>query len=1016
MIENMNSLFCIQQIFSACALGHVMIRSIHSTKNRKLLIEYFGISIQFSSKTSVRLLRAVLCQDVRKVTDAIRVEGANVNELFCCWANDQNAPSISYTLTPLSLAVRFSTNRVVLSLLRCAADPNVKCDMTPLGVAVQRNNHRLVALLLDSGADINLLTHPVVKWKSSNDDEENRDHLMQTPLHIACRKGFVAMTRYLLLRQAATDIIDGSGNTPVSVARKFGHREVEVLILRDVACKTSMHVCPTPCPGDNISIVTRYERTSTTQLIMSCIYNDMKKASCLIAYGANVNATDASQNTALHYACANGNQKLVNLLMKNDAKDYVLNEEKQSPIQVALKYGYLAIVFILIEHKCVLPHELLFATTSGGNTLLHIACKQNRVSVVRQLLKRGAFLNVVNRKGKSPIHYAWHTGNIELRRIVVEYILQYARIETVEKWQRFDDVGTKWFKRFVELASYRMLSKVVSQEWRGSLVAHGEEVYDGHLCSACGKLTPDACYLMLSRGMCDLSTLLASCCSSPCEANCTSLLHIVCCKKLTPDETKIVKMVDQLIEYGADVNAVDCHGNTPLHLVCCNSDHQCVDLMVDQLIEHGADVNAVDCHGNTPLHLACLCDSDHQRTVISTLLDNSASPYIVNDNGKTALWCAFWGNYSERVRWLILHKKIDVDAEVLRGFNCAENTLLLMLATYEVDDELLWRLVERSARINVPPLAISDRSRNTRVPYREQPRLLDVLARNGNWSLIRKLVEVGCCDFTTEFFSLLLQSLSWEHSNERSMCSRMQMLKWFHLAGLGQYDKLAENTDTFLRKLYFQEFYPKWNSEHDSDNAYEKSVISRIFRPIWASTTANAKVMKTVKWLQHDMENPPSLSHLCVYTIRHELSYADPDGKSIFSSIDKLPLPTRLKNSLKLRDIKCDDKCFRQQPRYLDFIFGTTFHNLWYDFLDYDTHWRFLRRCCRMLYMFDRIHETRIVHESDLAKERESIEGTTYSIQRRPWKHNCTLKVTRKPVVRHSVRRSRSLLQPRRHQ
>ena len=956
-------------------------------KARNPSIEYFGIKIRCPSTTSARLLRAILFQDVREVEHVINAEGANVNNLCHCWTKDQDSPYVSYRLTPLSVAVRFSTNRVVRSLLQHGADANVKCDMTPLGVAVQRNDKKLTALLLDSGANIDLLTHPVVKRESRISDEETRDHLMQTPLHIACRKGFVTMTAYLLLKQAATDIIDGSGNTPANVARKYGHREVEVLIVREAACRTSMTAHSSTCRNEYIRIATHYEGTLTTQLIMACIHNDVKKAYCFISYGVNVNATDASLNTALHYACANGNQKLVKLLLQHHAKADAVNKEKKSPIQVAMEYGYLAVAFILIEHKCVLPHQVLFATNSGGNTLLHIACKQKRIAVVKQLLKRGAFLNVANEKGKSPTHYVWQNGNVQLRRIVVDHVFQRYQVKTVEGWQRFDDTGAQWFIRYVEMALCRMVCKVISQEWGGSLMAlNGEEVHE-NLCSACGKLTPNACYFLLSHRVCDLSMLLASCCSRPCRANCTSLLHICCCK------TKDWKTVEQLIEHGADVNAVDCRGNTPMHLACCSVS--------------GCVASSYWCH----------CQS-----VISTLLDNGASPYIVNDSDKTALWYAFSENNSKLVRWLILEKEINVDAEVLHGFNDDDNTLLLTLATDEVglhvglDDELLWRLVERGARINVPARTTSDRSHNATCS--KQPRLLDVLARNRKWVLIRKLVEVGCCDFTTEMFHLLYHDPGRRYtslSNERPMCSRIQTWKWFLLAGFGQCDERGMHIDT-IREFHLRKFQSEWESKYDSEvsasdedanDGDEDQGNVNTFHPDQASCTTNAKTRMTLKWLKHDIENPPSLSRLCVYTIRHQLIYTDPYGKSIFPSIDKLPLPTRLKESLKLRDIKCYAECFDQQRNDCSvFNFSAL-----YMYLNRCHYSIMLRRCPGPF------HHCIVAKESTFEVEKEqSVEGSDRSVYRRPRKRtDCTLeKVGRRPAVSYSVRRSRTLVQPRR--
>ena len=55
-----------------------------------------------------------------------------------------------------------------------------------------------------------------------------------------------------------------------------------------------------------------------------------------------------------------------------------------------------------------------------------------------------------------------------------------------------------------------------------------------------------------------------------------------------------------LIQAGADVNAREDCGYTPLHCACASGDSA----MVKLLIENGADVNAVNHDGQTPLHFA----------------------------------------------------------------------------------------------------------------------------------------------------------------------------------------------------------------------------------------------------------------------------------------------------------------------------------------------------------------------------------------------------------------------------
>jgi len=819
----------------------------HATKHT---VEYHGISIQCSNANSVQLLQAILFRDVGQLKHVISVEGgADVNELCRCWTNCQPPTAcVRYALTPLSVAVRFSTNRVIRLLLKHGANPNVMCDMTPLGVAVQKNDMRLVALLLDTGADINLLTHPVVKWKSSGcgGGETARFPPMQTPLHIACRKGFATMATYLLQKQAATDVIDGGGNAPADVARNYGHRNIEVQILEQVlkvstadACKSSKTVCPVPCDDGNMSLATHYKRTYTTDLIMACTNNDVKKSRSLICDAANVNAVDASLNTALHYACAVGNEKLVKLLLGNGAKADAVNALRESSIEVAVKHGYFEIALILIGHKCMFPHDVLFATDSDGNTLLHIACKRSRIPAVKQLLMRGADLNVVNEKGKSPMHYAWQSANTELRRIVMDHVFEYYQAEC--------------FNKFVELRSYTMLCEVVS--------VNDEDIHT-NLCSTCRKLTPDACYFMIRRGMCDIGLSLASCCSSPCKANLTSLLHIAC-------RTWQKDTVKRLVDSGADVNAVDCRGNTPLHLACCRGSE------------------SYD-----------LCQS-----VIAMLLDKGARPNVVNYDAKTPLWCAFSKNDSKLVHWLILEKDFGVDSDVMCGCNIEGNTLVLMLAIDETD-EFLWKLVDSGARINVPPRTAFDRVHSASNPFRRQPSLLDVLAKNNSWSLVRKLIEVGCCDFTQEIFRCLFQPLF----DKQLVFRRMRMCKWFLLTGFGQRDEFNTHIERFLLECHLQEFHSEWERKCDcKENGDDEDDV--IDHPCWAASS-NADTKKTLRWLKHDIENPASLSRLCVYTIRRQLIVAEPDGKSIFPGIDKLPLPTRLKDSLKLLDLEWDDGGF----------------------------------------------------------------------------------------------------------
>ena len=81
--------------------------------------------------------------------------------------------------------------------------------------------------------------------------------------------------------------------------------------------------------------------------------------------------------------------------------------------------------------------------------------------------------------------------------------------------------------------------------------------------------------------------------------------------------------LELLITRDANVNAVDDRRCTPLHYI---KDLVCVKLLLD----HGANVNAVDNEGFTPLH-----NSTAELTQL--LLDHGADPNIIDNYGDTAL-------------------------------------------------------------------------------------------------------------------------------------------------------------------------------------------------------------------------------------------------------------------------------------------------------------------------------------------------------------------------------------------
>ena len=91
-----------------------------------------------------------------------------------------------------------------------------------------------------------------------------------------------------------------------------------------------------------------------------------------------------------------------------------------------------------------------------------------------------------------------------------------------------------------------------------------------------------------------------------------------------------IKVAEQRLRHGADVNAKNDEGKTALNLACYYGYAAIAQLM----LQHGADVNAADKDGWTPLHEACWLGYPD---TVRLLLDSGADPDARNDEGEAPL-------------------------------------------------------------------------------------------------------------------------------------------------------------------------------------------------------------------------------------------------------------------------------------------------------------------------------------------------------------------------------------------
>ena len=109
-----------------------------------------------------------------------------------------------------------------------------------------------------------------------------------------------------------------------------------------------------------------------------------------------------------------------------------------------------------------------------------------------------------------------------------------------------------------------------------------------------------------------------------------------------------------LLNQGADVNAKDKYGYTPLFYAASNNARE----VAEVLLKHRADVNARDKNGATPLYTAA---SNNAREVAEVLLKHGADVNAETKNGVTPLYVAAFKNAREAAEVLLKHRA-DVNA------------------------------------------------------------------------------------------------------------------------------------------------------------------------------------------------------------------------------------------------------------------------------------------------------------------------------------------------------------------
>lgn len=182
-------------------------------------------------------------------------------------------------------------------------------------------------------------------------------------------------------------------------------------------------------PAGRLSYLNMVDRSGFTTLHRAVHGNHVALVGFLLEQKGIDVTRGSGRLTPLGAACAIGYQEVVAALLKHpdlNATSPVCLPSRpwmsvELPIHVATRKQHLGVVRLLMEDPKSKEDLVVNARTSGGDTPLHIACKQRNEEMVSYLLGRqGIRVNDETTDGETPLLLAATEGNVPILRMLLQ--------------------------------------------------------------------------------------------------------------------------------------------------------------------------------------------------------------------------------------------------------------------------------------------------------------------------------------------------------------------------------------------------------------------------------------------------------------------------------------------------------------------------------------------------------------------------------------------------------------------
>lgn len=336
----------------------------------------------------------------------------------------------------------------------------------------------------------------------------------------------------------------------------------------------------------------------STVLCRAVKKNDLNTIIDLISKGADVNNFNENNELPLQIAIKMRSIEIIKELIQKGANINVkIHDKDETLIEYAMKESDPDIVLLLAEKSAT---DILNNDT--GETLLHYAAKYNILELVQNMIHKGMNVDTKTNEDVTPLHIAAEYGHYD----IVKYLCSVGA-----------DVNARNCRNSNAL-HYAINRSNDALEISKFLIDNGTEIE----LENCFGYTPlqfsldrniEIAKLLIEKGA-DVNRIYKNTHYARCNLGGT-LLHWA---SRGYDNDSIIKF---LIENGANINATENDGRTPL---CLYIKHSGSTDMINYFIEHGADL--YNSNGDAPLYWAFYMRNQNAQNLLINLMEDFNVP------------------------------------------------------------------------------------------------------------------------------------------------------------------------------------------------------------------------------------------------------------------------------------------------------------------------------------------------------------------------------------------------------